>query len=170
MGTTHSWKSEHFKKYPSLIKVASKLLKIEYVIGRGMSIYESGILLYVSKLLWVYNHLKSEFFSEKKSSKIPSSTLPNHQISLKSSAITIHDVSNDIIKSSFCSQKSYGNNTQLKSFITFKKISQFLFESKLNKSSNKNFSKLAVRYIVSECLSAPFFFDPHQTIMGVEHF
>ena len=48
------------------IKVASMRLKIEYVVAWGIGIHEYGTFLCLSKLIWVYTHLKLIFYSDKK--------------------------------------------------------------------------------------------------------
>ena len=72
----------------------------------------------MSKLLWVYSHLKSDFF--------PgifflnrSSARGDHQKSLKSCLRTLSNVLHDMTEVFFCCQKSYGNTTRFKFFYTF---------------------------------------------------
>ena len=97
------------------------------------------------KVLWVYSHLKSEFFSD----NIGQNCIAGiHEKSLKICLRTVHDVPNNISKVFFLCQKSYWKTTRLKFFIVKKIENQLHFTPRPNKSSKLSITtKLILTYI-----------------------
>ena len=109
----------------------------------GYSSTYIGTPKFLTKVLWVYSHLKSDSFWQNftKFDIVLQEYMTNRSKVLR---LTVQDASNNIRKKLFFCQKSYGKTTQLKFFIVPKIENQFHFTNRRNKSSKENSSILDI--------------------------